>query len=242
MNNEFTRTAMLLGDNTLERLSRCHIAVFGLGGVGSFVAEALARSGVGELTLVDNDTISDSNINRQLFALHSTIGMPKCECAAQRISDINPNAVLHPRFEHYSAETRESFFSAQFDYIIDAIDLVSCKLDLIETALKYKIPIISALGTGNKLDSSRFTVTDISKTINCPLARVMRRELKARGIAHHKVVYSPELAIHTVTDELPPPGRRSIPGSVAWVPGTAGLMLAGAVITELTAKFQNQNT
>ncbi len=234
MSDTYSRTAMLLGDEAMAKLRRSHVAVFGLGGVGSFAAEALARGGVGELTLVDSDVVSESNINRQLIALRSTVGQPKCLCMAARIADIDPDTVVHPIYEHYSAENRERFFASHFDYIVDAIDLVSCKIDLIMTARELAVPIISALGTGNKLDPSRFTVTDISKTVNCPLARVMRRELRARGVLHHKVVYSPEEALHPDTDETPPPGRRSIPGSVSWVPGAAGLMLAGAVIRDLT--------
>ena len=240
MNDIFLRTRMVLGDDAMERLAGCHVAVFGLGGVGSYAAETLARSGVGELTLVDRDTISPSNINRQLYALHSTVGRRKAEVAAQRCLDINPHIRVHPLCSTYDAEHREEFFSAKYDFIIDAIDLVSCKLDLIQQARQRSIPIISALGTGNKLDPSRLCISDISKTSGCPLARVMRRELKARGIRHLPVVFSPEEAAPTRQLDTPDPGRRSVPASVAWVPSCAGLMLGGYVVQELCKKEEEQ--
>ncbi len=240
MNERFGRTEMMLGANAMERLQTCHVAVFGLGGVGSYAVEALARSGIGELTLVDQDTVSLSNINRQLFALQSTIGLPKVEAAAVRCRDINPNIIVHPVCGTYSAQTREDFFAAHYDYIVDAIDLVSCKLDLIEQALQRGIPILSALGTGNKLDASLLRITDISKTSGCPLARVMRKELRSRGIHHLKVVFSPEQPAPTDQLETPPPGRRSVPASVAWVPSCAGLMMAGAVIQDLIQERSEQ--
>jgi tRNA A37 threonylcarbamoyladenosine dehydratase len=231
---------MMLGSDAMDKLSRCHVAVFGLGGVGSYAVEALARSGVGELTLVDQDTLSTSNINRQLFALTSTVGMPKAEAAAQRCRDINPDIIVHPICATYDAQHREDFFQNRYDYIVDAIDLVSCKLDLIEQAQMRGIPILSALGTGNKLDPSRLSVTDISKTSGCPLARVMRKELRERGIRHLKVVFSPEQPAPTDQLEAPPPGRRSVPASVAWVPSCAGLMMAGAVIEDLIQERTTQ--
>ena len=209
------------------------MAVFGIGGVGSYAAEALARGGVGRLTFIDSDTIGESNINRQIIALGSTLGRPKAEVMAERARDINPAAEVRAICGLYNAESRESFFNVKYDYIIDAIDLVSCKLDLIETAMSRGIPIISALGTGNKLDPTKFEITDISKTKNCPLARVMRKELRGRGIEHHKVLYSPEEPLKPADMETPPPGRRSIPGSVSWVPSCAGLMLAGEVIKDI---------
>lgn len=237
MDEQFIRTQMLLGSDAMSRLQKSHVAVFGLGGVGSWCAEALCRSGIGELTLVDLDEISVSNINRQAAALHSTVGMKKAEATALRLSDISPNCILHPIAERYEAETRERFFSARYDYIVDAIDLVSCKLDLIETAHQRNIPIISALGTGNKLDAQQLRIADISKTEGCPLARVIRKELRARGIQHHPVVFSPELASYAEQgDEAPPPGRRSIPASSMWVPATAGLLLAQAVILQLSGR------
>lgn len=232
-NEQFLRTEMLLGEAAMEKLAAAHVAVFGLGGVGSWCVEALARSGVGAMTLVDNDQVGMTNLNRQSQALHSTLGLDKTEALARRILDINPNCSLHLIPEKYEVATRESFFAVSYDYIVDAIDLVSCKLDLIETSLQRGIPIISSMGTGNKLDPSQFRVTDISKTEGCPLARIIRKELKARNIRHHKVVFSPELPAQTDQKEAPPPGRRSVPASAPWVPPVAGFLLAGAVIQDL---------
>ena len=224
---------MLLGADAMARLRRCHVIVFGLGGVGSYAAECLARSGVGELTLVDQDTISVTNINRQLYALRSTVGQSKAEVAARRCADIDPELRVHPICATYDAAHRDRFFSTHYDYIVDAIDLVSCKLDLIEQARLRRIPILTALGTGNKLDPTLLQVTDISTTSGCPLARVMRRELRARDIRRLKVVYSPEEPAETQQLEAPPPGRRSVPASVAWVPATAGLLMGSVVIRDL---------
>lgn len=224
---------MLLGADAMARLRRCHVIVFGLGGVGGYAAECLARSGVGELTLVDQDTISVTNINRQLYALRSTVGQPKAEVAARRCADIDPELRVHPICATYDAAHRDRFFSTHYDYIVDAIDLVSCKLDLIEQARLRRIPILTALGTGNKLDPTLLQVTDISKTSGCPLARVMRRELRARDIRRLKVVYSPEEPAETQQLETPPPGRRSVPASVAWVPATAGLLMGSVVVRDL---------
>ena len=224
---------MLLGAGAMARLRRCHVIVFGLGGVGSYAAECLARSGVGELTLVDQDTISVTNINRQLYALRSTVGQSKAEVAARRCADIDPELRVHPICATYDAAHRDRFFSTHYDYIVDAIDLVSCKLDLIEQARLRRIPILTALGTGNKLDPTLLQVTDISKTSGCPLARVMRRELRARDIRRLKVVYSPEEPAETQQLETPPPGRRSVPASVAWVPATAGLLMGSVVVRDL---------
>lgn len=224
---------MLLGADAMARLRRCHVIVFGLGGVGSYAAECLARSGVGELTLVDQDTVSVTNINRQLYALRSTVGQSKAEVAARRCADIDPELRVHPICATYDAAHRDRFFSTHYDYIVDAIDLVSCKLDLIEQARLRRIPILTALGTGNKLDPTLLQVTDISKTSGCPLARVMRRELRARDIRRLKVVYSPEEPAETQQLEAPPPGRRSVPASVAWVPATAGLLMGSVVVRDL---------
>ena len=233
MDEQFLRTEMMLGEAAMDRLCRAHVAVFGIGGVGGYAAEALARAGVGKITLIDHDTVSKTNLNRQVAALHSTLGMPKVEAMAQRIRDIWPNGQVIARMESYQAACRDAFFEEPYDYIIDAIDLVSCKLDLIETALSRGLPIISALGTGNKVDASRLRVADIQETSGCPLARVVRKELRKRGIIHHKVVFSPELPRKTQQRETPPPGRRSIPASVPWVPACAGFLLAGAVIMEI---------
>lgn len=235
MEDQFIRTRMLLGDAAIQRLQHSHVAIFGLGGVGSWCAEALCRSGVGELTLIDLDELAVSNINRQAFALHSTVGMKKAEAAALRLRDINPACQLHPMAARYEAQTREQFFQQPYDCIVDAIDLVSCKLDLIETAHARGIPMISAMGTGNKLDAQQLRLADLSKTEGCPLARVVRKELKARGIIHHPVVFSPELPYRAQDGtETPPPGRRSIPASSMWVPASAGLLLAQWVISYLT--------
>ena len=235
MDERFLRNEMLWGSEAQEKLAHSHVIIFGLGGVGSYTAECLARSGIGELTLVDNDTVSVSNRNRQLQALESTVGMAKSDAIAARIRDINPDAVLHPMQATYDAAHRELFFpeGCHYDYIVDAIDLVSCKLDLCETAKRLEIPLIMALGTGNKLDPTLFQLTDISKTSGCPLARVMRKELRNRGIHHQKVVFSPEEPHPTAQLETPPPGRRSVPASTPWVPATAGLLIGSAVIRDL---------
>ena len=190
MNERTIRAEMLLGDEAMEKLRRAHVAVFGLGGVGSWCAEALARSGVGRLTLIDQDTVGLSNINRQLCALGSTVDMPKAEVLRRRIEDINPDIDVRTIVGRYEASSRESFF-ADYDYIVDCIDLVSCKVDLIRTAKERNIPIVSALGTGNKRDAQRLMLCDIKKTGGCPLARVVRRELRKLGIEHNEVVFSP---------------------------------------------------
>ena len=227
------RQEMLLGAEAMQRLRQAHVIVFGIGGVGSYVAEGLARAGVGALTLVDSDTVGLSNLNRQLCALHSTLGQYKSDVMAARIRDINPLCRVTSMPTLYREDTKEVFFQERYDYIVDAIDLVSCKLSLIQTAIERGIPIVSAMGTGNKLDPTRFRITDISKTSGCHLARVMRRELRNRGILHHTVLYSEELPKTPADLETPPPGRRSIPASVSWVPSCAGLMLAGYVVQQL---------
>ena len=238
MDNPFLRNEMLWGQAGQRRLAASHVILFGLGGVGSYTAECLARAGVGELTLVDSDTVSVTNINRQLEALHSTVGLPKAEAVAARIRDINPDAILHPMQATYDAAHRDDFFppGCRYDSIVDAIDLVSCKLDLAETARRLDISLIMALGTGNKLDPPPLRLADISETYGCPLARVMRKELRNRGIHHQKVVFSPEEAAPTLQLESPPPGRRSVPASNPWVPATAGLLLGSAVVRDLLEK------
>lgn len=235
MKEAFLREEMLLGEAAMERLSRAHVIVFGIGGVGSYAAEGLARAGIGALTLVDSDTVGISNLNRQLCALHSTVGRYKSDVMAERILDIHPDCRVISMPELYNEESKERFFADKYDYIVDAIDLVSCKLSLIQTAKERGVPIISAMGTGNKLDPTQFRITDISKTSGCHLARVMRRELRNRGIFNHTVLYSEELPQTPAQLEAPPPGRRSIPGSVSWVPSCAGLMLAGYVVQQLAA-------
>jgi len=238
MDNPFLRNEMLWGPEGQARLAASHVILFGLGGVGSYTAECLARAGIGELTLVDSDTVSVTNINRQLEALHSTVGLPKAQAVAERIHDINPNAVLHPMQATYDAAHRDLFFpeGCHYDYIVDAIDLVSCKLDLAETARRMDIPLIMALGTGNKLDPTMLRIADIAETFGCPLARVMRKELRSRNIHHQKVVFSPEEAVPTIQAETPPPGRRSVPASNPWVPATAGLLLGSAVVRDILAR------
>jgi tRNA A37 threonylcarbamoyladenosine dehydratase len=234
MENQFLREQMVLGSSALEKLAAAHVIVFGIGGVGSYAAEALARAGIGRLTLVDNDTVSLTNLNRQLCALHTTLGRNKAEVMAVRVRDINPDCVVRVLPMCYSEQTKTQFFDGTaYDYVLDAIDTVSCKLSLIAEAKRLEIPILSAMGTGNKLDPSRFEITDLAKTAECPLARVVRKELRARGILHHTVLYSRETPVLPEPLEAPPPGRRSIPGSVSWVPSCAGLMMAGYVVQQL---------
>jgi len=235
MIEQFSRTEILLGEAAMERLYKARVAVFGVGGVGGYVVEALARCGIGSLDLCDSDTISVSNINRQILATHSTVGMLKVEAAKARILDINPacQVRIHPFF--YLPDTADRFDFTQYDYIVDAIDTVTGKLQLVERAVAAGTPIICSMGTGNKLDASAFQVTDISRTSMCPLARIMRKELKKRGIHHVKVVYSQEEALTPAVDpeELARTGKRQIPGSTAFVPGAAGLLLAGEVVRDL---------
>ncbi|NCC86666.1 MAG: tRNA threonylcarbamoyladenosine dehydratase [Clostridia bacterium] len=232
MTNEFSRFEMLVGTQSVEKLKRCHIAVFGLGGVGSFTVEALARCGIGKLTLIDNDTISVTNINRQLFALHSTIGEKKTHIAMERVLDINPNCVVNIIDEFYLHENADKFFNLKYDYVIDAIDTVTSKLNLAVRCYQNNIPLISCMGTGNKLDASLFEICDINKTTTCPLCRVMRRELKELGIPRLKVVYSPEPVIAPQTcDE--DSGKRQTPASVSFVPPVAGMLLAGEAVRDL---------
>ena len=235
MLEQFLRTEMLLGSEALTRLQSARVAVFGLGGVGGYAVEALARSGVGSLDLIDSDTVSVSNLNRQILATHSTVGMLKVDAARQRVQDINPacNVKTYPIF--YTPDTADSFDFTQYDYIVDAIDTVTGKLALVERAKAAGTPIICCMGTGNKLDASAFQVADISKTTMCPLARVMRKELTKRGIRHLKVVYSQEETLTPTgwEEEAAALGKRQIPGSVAFVPGAAGLLLAGEVVRDL---------
>ena len=237
MQDEFSRTRLLLGFEAVERLNHCRVAVFGVGGVGSYAAEALARSGVGALDLVDSDRVALSNLNRQLIALHSTIGQYKVDVAAARIRDINPRCrvTVHPIF--YLPETQDQFDFTRYDYIVDAVDTVKAKLALIENAQAAGTPIISSMGAGNKLDPTAFRVADIYDTSVCPLARVMRTECRKRGIRSLKVVYSQEPPLVPQPDpEDPEPltgSRRSTPGSVAFVPSVAGLIIAGEVVKDL---------
>ena len=227
---------MIWGQEAQARLAAAHVILFGLGGVGSYAAECLARSGIGELTIVDSDTVALTNLNRQLEALHSTLGQSKAEAVGRRLLDINPALKLHAVHGLYDAAHRDRFFpeGCWYDYIVDAIDLVSCKLDLAETARRLDIPLIMALGTGNKLDPAQLRLADIAETYGCPLARVMRKELRRRGIEHQRVVFSPEEPLSPVSPpEAPPPGRRSVPASNPWVPAAAGLLLGSAVVRDL---------
>ncbi|MBQ5739666.1 MAG: tRNA threonylcarbamoyladenosine dehydratase [Oscillospiraceae bacterium] len=233
MDERFMRAQAMLGEDAMQRLKTSHVAVLGLGGVGSWCAEALARCGVGTLTVMDEDTVSLTNVNRQSVALSSTVGLAKAEVMAARIRDIAPDCKVIPIVGRYEAASREVFFAGNYDFIVDAIDLVACKIDLICTATERGIPVVSALGTGNKLDASLLRICDISKTEGCPLARVVRKELRLRGINHHAVVFSPELGVKAEQHEAPPPGRRSVPGSLVWVPATAGMLLCQHVVTEL---------
>ena len=235
MQEQFLRTAMLLGEEAVVRLQKARVAVFGIGGVGGYTVEALARSGIGQLDLIDNDDVSRSNINRQILATHSTVGLPKVEAAKRRILDINPDCLVRTHQVFYTPETADQFDFRDYDYIVDAIDTVTGKLALVQRAAETGTPIICCMGTGNKLDASAFQVADISKTSMCPLARIMRKELGKRGIKHLKVVYSQEEALTPTgwEEEAALLGKRQIPGSVAFVPGAAGLILAGEVIKDL---------
>ena len=249
MLNQFSRTEMLLGQSAMERLHGARVAVFGIGGVGGHVVEALARSGVGTLDLIDDDTVSLTNLNRQLIATHRTIGRDKVEVAAERVHHINPDCIVHPYKTFYTPETAAQFDFTQYDYVVDAIDTVTGKIELVEQANKAGTPIISCMGAGNKLNAAAFEVSDIYKTSFCPLARVMRYELRRRGIKKLKVVYSREQAMTPIDDMasscrqncICPPGtarkctqRRQVPGSTAFVPAAAGLIVAGEVVKDLS--------
>ena len=237
--DRYSRTRFLLGQDGMDKLQNAHIAVFGLGGVGGYVAEALARSGVGALTLVDHDTISLSNINRQILATEDTVGKDKVTVAAERVAAINPQIRVIPRKTFYLPETAGKFDFTEYDYVVDAIDTVTGKMMLIQAAKDAGTPIISSMGTGNKLDPTAFRVGDISETSVCPLARIIRKECKKRGIERLKVVYSAE---DPIKNPLPPDdpawaelpeGRNALPGSVCFVPAVAGMIIAGEVIKDL---------
>ncbi len=249
MLNEFSRTQLLLGEEAMKQLKSSVVAVFGIGGVGSYVAEALARSGVGALELFDDDKVCLTNINRQLIATRKTVGMQKVDVMRDRILEINPNAFVVTHQCFYTPENADEFDLSKYTYIVDAIDTVSSKLELIVRAEKANVPIISCMGAGNKLDPTRFEVADIYSTSVCPLARVMRKELKVRGIQKLKVVYSKEPPITPLEDMsiscraycICPPGtkrkctiRRQIPGSISFVPSVAGLILAGEVVKDIS--------
>lgn len=246
MDEAHKRTSALLGTEGMEKLKNFRVAVFGLGGVGSYCAEALTRCGIGEITIIDDDVVEKSNINRQLVALHSTLGLKKTQVMGQRILDINPHCRLETLEMFYCQQTAGSINLGRFDYLVDAIDTISAKLLLAERAEKLSVPIISAMGTGNKLKPSLFTVSDIYDTEGCPLARIMRKELKKRGVNSLKVVYSTEKpivplwqdesavpAIDAISSRPGIAAVRPAPGSVAFVPGAAGLIMAGEVVCDL---------
>ena len=233
MEGIFDRTMIVMGEEAMSKLKSSHVAVFGVGGVGGYALEAIVRSGVGEITIIDNDTVSVTNINRQIIALHSNIGEKKINVAEKRIKDINPDCIVHKSDSFFLPGMEEDFNFSSFSYIVDAIDTVSGKIALVEAANKYSVPIISSMGAGNKLDPTLFTITDIYKTNTDPLSRVMRRELKKRGIKKLNVVWSPEKPIEnriTINNE---DKKRPVPGSVAFVPSVAGLIIASKVITDL---------
>ena len=249
MLNQFSRTQLLFGEKGMEKLYQARVAVFGIGGVGGYTVEALARSGVGELDLVDDDRVCLTNVNRQIFATRKTIGQYKVDAAEERILEINPNAVVHKYKTFYAPQTAEQFDFSRYDYIVDAIDTVTGKLELVEQAEKAGVPVISSMGAGNKVDPTAFEVADIYETSVCPLARIMRHELKKCGIKKLKVVYSKEPAMTPIDDMsiscrthcICPPGtarkctqRRQVPGSNAFVPSVVGLIIAGEVVKDLS--------
>lgn len=237
MQDQYSRTQMLLGAEAMEKLHNSRVAVFGIGGVGGYTVEALARSGVGALDLIDDDKVCLTNLNRQIIATRKTVGKFKVDVAEERVHDIDPDIKVTTYKTFFGPETQDSFDFSQFDYVVDAIDTVTGKLALVQNAHDAGTPIISCMGTGNKLDASAFEVADITKTSMCPLARVMRRELGKRGIRHLKVVYSKEEAISPIgwEAEAAALGKRQIPGSSAFVPGTAGLILAGEVVRDIAS-------
>ena len=231
MDERFSRTVSLIGEENFMKLQKARVAVFGIGGVGGYVTEALARGGIGTLDLIDRDTVSISNINRQMIALTSTLGRYKAEVAAERAKDISPDIKVNVYHIFYTPETAGNFDFAQYDYIVDAIDTVTGKIELVMQAEKTHTPIISSMGTGNKLDPSRFEVSDIYHTSVCPLARVMRRELKKRGISKLKVVYSKEEPMPV--KQYGEVTKKPVPASISFVPSVAGLMIAGEVIRDI---------
>lgn len=234
MTEQFSRTANLIGEESVERLRKARVAVFGVGGVGGYAVEALARSGIGTLDLIDNDTVAESNLNRQIIALHSTLGQYKVDAAAARVHDICPDTVVNAHRCFYVPETAEQFDFTQYDYVVDAIDTVTGKLELVMRAKAADTPIICSMGAGNKLDPTAFRVADIYKTSVCPLAKVMRIECRKRGIKHLKVVYSEEQPIRPANAERI--HGKTAPASIAFVPSVVGLIIAGEVIKDLIVR------
>ena len=255
MQERFSRTQLLLGDDAMQTLAQAHVAVFGLGGVGGYAAEALARSGVGNLTLIDHDAVSPTNINRQIVALDSTIGKSKAEAMATRVRDINPSCRVTPLRCFFLPDTADEIDLSQFDYVIDAVDTVTAKLLLVQRAHAVGTPLISSMGTANKLDPTALRIADISETSICPLAKIIRKECRKRGIEHLKVVYSTEPALQpsleaqqrylanresSGTESIDKFGRAGIPGSTAFVPPAAGIILASEVVRDLIAAKQHK--
>lgn len=242
MQNQFSRTELLLGIRAVEALQHMRVAVFGIGGVGGYVCEALVRSGVGVFDLVDNDTVCLTNLNRQIIATTKTLGRYKTEVMQERMLDINPAVEVRIHNCFFLPENAEEFPFEEYDYIVDAVDTVTAKLALIEQAKAHAVPVISAMGAGNKLDAGRFQVADIYETRVCPLARVMRRELKKRNISNVKVVYSDEKPVKPkgVVSEPKEPGRRAVPGSTAFAPAVCGLLIAGEVVTDLIKEMEGK--
>ena len=232
MSEQFSRTELLIGKEGIEKLSKSRVAVFGIGGVGGYVVEALVRSGIGAIDIIDNDTVCESNINRQIYATTKTLGKNKVDVAKERILEINPNIKVNTFQMFFTPQTADEFDFSNYDYIVDAIDTVVGKLSLIEKAKEYEVPIICSMGAGNKLDPTKFEVADISKTSVCPLARVIRTELKKRKIKDVKVVYSKEQPIKP-NSTLNPQTNKQTPGSIAFVPSVAGLIIAGEVIKDI---------
>lgn len=230
---QFSRTELLIGEKNSNKLKNSRVAVFGLGGVGGYVAEALARSGVGALDIIDNDTVSLTNLNRQIYALHSTIGMKKTDIAEKRLRDINPDIKIKTYDVFYLPETSHIFNFEDYDYVVDAIDTVTGKIEIIVNANKKNVPVISSMGTGNKLDPTAFEIADIYKTSVCPLARVMRKELKERGIKKLKVLYSKEIPQYSKKQTEEETSKKQVPSSISFVPPVAGLIIAGEVIKDL---------
>lgn len=239
MGNKFDRTKRLLGAEAMNKLKNSHVAVFGIGGVGGHAADALIRSGIGEITIVDSDEVAESNINRQLIATTKTVGRKKVEVMKEHLLEINPEVMVHVYDCFFLPETKDQFDFSAYDYVIDAVDTVTAKLALVEACKEAGVPIVSSMGAGNKLDPTAFEITDIYKTSVCPLAKVMRKELKARGIKKLKVVYSKEIPLEPIEDEAfvsdEVRRRRATPGSIAFVPSVAGLILAGEVVKDLAS-------
>ncbi len=234
MKDAFQRTRLLYGNEGMERLARSTVAVFGIGGVGGYVAEALARSGVGKLVLVDHDTVSETNLNRQIIALHSTVGQYKVDVMERRLKDIDPDLVVEARCCFYLPQTAGEFDFSGYSYVADCVDTVTAKLEIIQRAMECKVPVISSMGAGNKTDPSMFRVADIYDTSVCPLARVMRRECRKRGICHLKTVFSTQEPITPAERIFDEESGKEIPGSTAFVPSAAGLLLASEIVHDLT--------